>query len=158
MKRLITLFLSFVLLLCICACTGGATIDTDNTDNTVDSNLQQIEIVGPWHLDPDRNDLSQFANSLDLFPGYGEWGASMEIRSDGRMSWYIGTEGWSGTYAMDGDLIRSELSSNLEEVTEVWEFLLIIDGETPILSMNYNDLTVYWVYGDQEDPANGGEN
>ena len=32
---------------------------------------QSIELVGPWHLDSEKNDLAAFADSMDLFPGFG---------------------------------------------------------------------------------------
>ena len=41
------------------------------------------DLVGPWHLDSEKNDLVEF---MDRFPGYMEFDASMEIKSDGLMS------------------------------------------------------------------------
>lgn len=113
---------------------------------------QSIELVGPWHLDGKKNDLAMFS---DRFPGYAEWGASMEIRSDGQMSWYIGAEGWHGTYVVDGETLHAELDSELEELTLPWDFHIAIENESAMLEMDYEDMTIYWVYGDQEESVNG---
>ena len=111
---------------------------------------QSVELVGPWHLDGEKNALSAFEDSLDLFPGYGEWGASMEIRSNGQMSWYIGAEGWHGTYTLEDGAIHAQLTSDLEESTQLWEFRITeVEGKAE-LEMDYQDMTIYWVYGDQE--------
>ena len=68
------------------------------TELSVDS------LVGPWHLadDTDMETLSE------VFPGAGEFGSGMEIRSDGRISWYIGADGAMGSYIIEGNtLIRA---------------------------------------------------
>ena len=113
-----------------------------------------IELVGPWHLDGKKNDLAMFA---DRFPGYAEWGASMEIRSNGQMSWYVGAEGWHGTYAVDGATLHAELDSELEELTLSWDFHIAIENESVVLAMDDGDMTIHWVYGDQEESVNGAD-
>lgn len=113
--------------------------------------LQSIELVGPWHLDSEKNDHATFADSLDLFPGYGEWGASMELRSDGQMSWYIGAEGWHGTYTVEDGMVHAWLTSDLEQSTQLWDFRITAKNEAAELEMDYQDMTIYWAYGDQED-------
>ena len=107
--------------------------------------------MGPWHLDSEKNDLAAFADSL--FPGYGEWGASMELRSDGQMSWYIGAEGWHGTYTVEDGVIHAQLASDSEQSTHLWDFRIIAEDGAAELEMDYQDMTIYWVYGDQEPPA-----
>ncbi|MDO4481943.1 MAG: hypothetical protein Q4C14_04345 [Bacillota bacterium] len=119
---------------------------------------EKVETVGPWHLDEDRNDLNEFANSLDLFPGYGEWGASMEIRSSGQMSWFIGAESWHGTYTVEDDIIHGNLVSDMDQSEKCWDFRIIEENEAAVLEMKYEDMTIYWAYGDREDAANGGDN
>ena len=116
---------------------------------------QSMELAGPWHLDSEKNDLAAFADSLDLFPGYGEWGASMEIQSDGQMSWYIGAEGWHGAYTVEDGVMHAQLTSDLEQSTGLWDFRITAENETAALEMDYKDMTIYWAYGDQEEPANG---
>ena len=111
---------------------------------------QTVELVGPWHLDSEKNDLAGFP---DRFPGYAEWGASMQLLSSGEMNWYIGAEGWHGTYETDNKTIHAQLDSDLEQVTLPWDFRIVTDSEPAMLEMDYEEMTVYWIYGNQEDAA-----
>ena len=182
MKRVTLLLLAAGLCLCLAACgkapeseqppkeiqteamdTRGSEDQHPESESPVHSEdteepvQQTIELTGPWHLDEEKNDLAAFSDSLDLFPGYGEWGASMEIKSNGQMSWYIGAEGWYGTYTVEGEVLHAQLTSNLEQTEQLWDFRITIENETAVLEMDYNDMTIYWVYGDQEDSANGND-
>ena len=47
--------------------------------------LSASSLVGPWHL-ADDTDLETLS---EVFPGAAEFGSGMEIRSDGRISWYL---------------------------------------------------------------------
>ena len=117
---------------------------------------QSVELIGPWHLDSEKNDLAAFVDSLDLFPGYGEWGAGLEIRSDGQMSWYIGAESWHGTYIAEDGVIYAQLTSDLEQSTQNWDFRITQENGAAELEMDYPGMTIYWAYGDREDiPAVG---
>ena len=170
MKRTIVLLLAAILCLCFAACNKAAGQEnglqlsqmettqvppensTEASEETVENPVpQDIELVGPWHLDSEKNDLAAFADSL--FPGYGEWGASMELRSDGQMSWYIGAEGWHGTYTVEDGAIHAQLASDSEQSTHLWDFRIIAEDGAAELEMDYQDMTIYWVYGDQEPPA-----
>ena len=114
-----------------------------------------LELIGPWHLDQSRNDLTVFADSLDLFPGFGEWGASMEIRGNGEMSWYIGSEGWNGTYSVENNILHTQLTSDSEQISKNWDLRITAENGTTGLEMDYKDMTIYWAYGDQEETASG---
>ena len=187
MKRITVLLLTALLCLCLAACSkesepgqspqeshteaadagesagemrqqsGSSSHSGDAAERSEEPVQESIELTGPWHLDSEKNDLKAFADSLDLFPGYGEWGASMEIKSNGQMSWYIGAEGWYGTYTVEGEVLHAQLTSNLEQTEQLWDFRITIENETAVLEMDYNDMTIYWVYGDQEDSANGND-
>lgn len=185
MKRITALLLAAILCLCLAACSKAPEREqspqetyTEATNTEGSEQMQQsdssahsanaaekseepvrqsIELVGPWHLDNEKNDLAAFADSLDLFPGYGEWGASMELRSNGQMSWYIGTEGWHGTYTLEDGVVHAQLTSDLEQATQLWDFRVVTENETAELEMDYQDMTIYWVYGDRED-ADGADN
>ena len=187
MKRTTALLLSASLCLCLAACgkepepeqssqesyteanhtEGSAEIQRQSDSSAQSGNAaekaegpvqQGIELAGPWHLDSEKNDLAAFADPLDLFPGYGEWGAGMEIRSDGQMSWYIGAEGWHGTYTVADGAIHAQLISDLEQSARRWDFRITAENEAAELEMDYGDITIYWAYGDQEDPASGTDN
>ena len=105
------------------------------------------DLVGPWHLDAEKNDLVEF---MDRFPGYMEFDASMEIKSDGLMSWYIGAIGWHGRYTVEDKVLSAEMDSDLEPVKETWVFRIVPEKESFCLEMDYEDITVYWIYGDRE--------
>ena len=122
-----------------------------NTAATEEPIQLNYELIGPWHLDGSKNDLDAFANSLELFPGYGEWGASMEIRGNGEMSWYIGAESWHGTYSVEANTLHAFLTSDLEQTQQNWDMRITSDNGSTGLEMTYHDMTIYWVYGDQED-------
>ena len=122
-----------------------------NTAATEESIQLNYELIGPWHLDGSKNDLDAFANSLELFPGYGEWGASMEIRGNGEMSWYIGAESWHGTYSVEANTLHAFLTSDLEQIPQNQDMRITSDNGSTGLEMTYQDMTIYWVYGDQEE-------
>ena len=111
---------------------------------------ESSDLAGPWHLDSGKNDLAAFADSLDVFPGYGEWGASMEIRSNGQMSWYIGAEGWHGTCTAEGASLHAALISDLDQTAKDWDFRAAAENGACLLEMPYEDITVYWIRGEEE--------
>ena len=184
MKRMAVLIMAAILCLCLAACgkapepeqspqepqteatdtegteekqQSGSSIHGGNVAEKPEEPVQQsVELIGPWHLDREKNDLAAFEDSLDLFPGYGEWGAGMEVRSNGQMSWYIGAESWHGTYTVEAGVIHAQLTSDLEQSTHDWDFRITTENEAAILEMDYQDRTICWAYGDREDiPAMG---
>ena len=169
MKRTIVLLLAAILCLCFAACNKAAGQEnglqlsqmettqvppensTEASEETVENPVpQDIELVGPWHLDSEKNDLAAFADSLELFPGYGEWGASMEIRSNGQMSWYIGAAGGCGTYTLEDDVLHGSLVDNIDQKDMAMDLRILVENEKAVLEMDYQDMTIYWVYGGQE--------
>ena len=173
MKKLTALLLALILCLGLAACSRKTEFVPDaqeyqtpsaSQEETEETNPQSAntaateepiqlnyELIGPWHLDGSKNDLDAFANSLELFPGYGEWGASMEIRGNGEMSWYIGAESWHGTYSVEANTLHAFLTSDLEQTQQNWDMRITSDNGFTGLEMAYHDMTIYWVYGDQED-------
>lgn len=164
MKRKIALLISVILCLSLAACSKAPESEqgppenyTETTNTESSGEMQQsIELAGLWHLDSEKNDLAAFADSLDLFPGYGEWGASMEVRSDGQMSWHIGAAGGRGTYTIEGDLLHAALVNDMDQKDMVMDFRIFVESEKAVLAMDYQDMTIYWAYGGQEEaPAIG---
>ena len=173
MKKLTALLLALILCLGLAACSRKTEFVPDaqeyqtpsaSQEETEETNPQSAnaaateesiqlnyELIGPWHLDGSKNDLDAFANSLELFPGYGEWGASMEIRGNGEMSWYIGAESWHGTYSVEANTLHAFLTSDLEQIPQNWDMRITSENGTTGLEMTYQDISIYWVYGDQEE-------
>lgn len=127
---------------------GNIGIDiTQSPAKMLDEPVTADDLVGPWHLDQEKNDLSVIESAWDIFPGYAEWGASMEIRSDGFMSWNIGAVGGSGTYCIEGNVLHT--AQFTEEHQEIpLDFVIMGKDE---LKMTYADMEITWAYGDQED-------
>ena len=109
--------------------------------------VSAAELAGPWHLDGVRNDLSNFSN---LFECYAEFGARMEIRSGGQLSWYIGAEGGEGTCSVNGSLLTAELSRTVDECPMTTEFDILRDGDEIYLGMHWTNGIVFWSWGDDE--------
>lgn len=126
-----------------------AETDSNNTAEGSDGagTEADMDLTGPWHLDSEKNDLTAFQ---DTFPAYMEFGARMELTSDGQIIWCIGIEGGTGTYTQDGDTLTAEIVSDVSQQQMTVPFRVISDGETVQLEMEYNGTTVYWVYGDSE--------
>ena len=163
MKKTISILLAAFLFL-LSACAGGTQPgvgsgdettelttedrgDAEENDDAAVPNKDDADLTGPWHLDPDRNDLSQFAT---LFECYAEFGASMEIRADGQLSWYIGAEGGEGTWSVDGSLLTAELVRTADESAMTTEFDVLRDGDEIYLGMHWDNGIVFWSWGDDD--------
>lgn len=133
MKRIVVRALAVLLCLCLAAC--GRT----------PAPVQAADLTGSWQLDPERNDLTAFEESLELFPGYGEWGAAMELQDDGQLNWAIGAEGWHGRYTVQDDTVLAEMTSDLDQTTRRWEFRIVGEAPSFTLELDYPGRTVYWV-------------
>ena len=171
MKKAIVCIIIFLMAMSLCACTDSVREDTggdtdigglfwdilhdvrgDEPDNT-ETGANCFDLVGPWHIDQEKTDISAIEADMETFPGYAEWGASMEIRSNGQMSWYIGAVGGSGTYTIEDDVLHAELTDSMEQKELTMDFQIV--GKDAI-KMTYANTEIIWAYGDQEDiPANG---
>lgn len=124
----------------------------EGSEGEPDESMNSYDLVGPWHLD---ETLCTGEDLSELFPGFAEWGSSMEIRSDGRISWYIGAESWTGTYRLDASGMIAQMKSDLEDTEKEWKLTLLKPEEATILVMQYEDHDLVWSYGEQEDPPAG---
>ena len=118
-------------------------------------NVSAVDLTGPWHLDAYRNDLSDFSG---LFEAYAEFGASMEIRSNGQLSWYIGVEGGTGTFSVDGAMLTAELTRTADESPMTTQFDILRDGDEVYLGMHWANGIVFWIWGDDDSADLSGEN
>lgn len=106
------------------------------------------ELVGPWHLTMGENDEAAIN---EAFPGAMEFGNSMEITGDGNISWYIGAEGGSGTYTLDGDTLRGETTSDLDGSAMTLELRAERTNGELSLVMEVKNLSLRWSLGEGEE-------
>lgn len=164
MKKFIAILFAILMTASLCACGihislpqgADGNIDihiTQPPEEAPDGDLTADDLVGPWYLDGKNNDLDKIS---ELFSGYGEWGATMEIRSDGKISWYIGAIGGSGAYTLDGEHLTAELKQATKDETSApqdWTIdfnITATDGDV-MLTMPYEDTTVVWSHGEASD-------
>ena len=135
--------------------TGSNPVETGRETGTVPAGTEDAglptessgmpDLSGPWHLDPDRNDLTAFP---DAFAGYAEFGAILEIGSDGQLRWQIGAEGGDGTFTAEGTALTAELVRTVDGSPVSTVFDILRDGDEVYLGMHWGDQTIYWIWGD----------
>lgn len=116
--------------------------------------MECYDLTGLWHLD---EKACAGAELSEMFSGFAEWGSSMEVRSDGRISWYIGAESWTGTYTYNNDGIIAAMKSDLNEAEKDWQLYFAPNDDDQVLIMDYGDAKLVWEYGEQEDAPMGDE-
>ena len=109
--------------------------------------LTPDELVGPWHLAEGENDDAAIN---DAIPGAMEFGGVMEIRSNGNIGWYIGAEGGTGTYTLQGDTLHAELTNTMDNIPLSLDFTARKDGDQLLLTTVYKDLPLCWSWGEGE--------
>ena len=120
--------------------------DSTIKDECAVANITDVyDFTGPWHLDACRNDLSGFSG---IFEGYAEFGAQMEIRSDGHLSWCIGADGGSGTYEIAGSMLTAQLTQLSDGKPMMTQFDILRDGDEIYLGMHWSNGIVFWIWGD----------
>ncbi len=105
------------------------------------------QLVGPWQLAPDENDEAAIG---EAFPGAMEFGSSMEIRSDGRISWYVGAAGVRGTYTLSGDILRAEMIDDADNTSLTVELTARQKDGRLVLEMEYQNVRLCWSQGEEE--------
>lgn len=105
------------------------------------------QLVGPWRLAPGENDEAAVA---EAFPGAMEFGSSMEIRSDGRISWYVGAAGVRGTYTLSGDTLRAEMIDDADNTSMTVELTARQKDGRLVLEMEYQNVRLCWSQGEEE--------
>lgn len=103
--------------------------------------LSVEQLVGPWHLAEGTNLEALSA----VFPGASEFGSGMEIRSDGRISWYVGADGAIGSYVLDGATLLADVTGELDGA---WMQVTLRATAPETLWMRFRDVALRWVYGD----------
>lgn len=109
------------------------------------SSASAPDLTGPWHLDPERNDLTAIS---EVFDGSAEFGAILEIGSNGQLRWQIGAEGGDGTFDADGAVLTAELNRTVDGSSMTTVFDVLRDGDEVYLGMHWADQVLFWIWGD----------
>ena len=102
------------------------------------------DLVGPWHLVEDEKDN---ATAMEAIPGAMEFGSSMEITSDGHISWYIGADGGTGTYSLSGDILSADMTNDFDQSCMKMEFTAEKTDGVLFLYTEYKGLLLCWSQG-----------
>lgn len=111
------------------------------------------DLVGPWHLVEDEKDN---ATAMEAIPGALEFGSSMEITSDGHISWYIGADGGTGTYTLNENVLSTDMTNAFDGSTMKMEFTAEETDGVTFLYTEYKGLLLCWFQGEGE-TGKGGE-
>ena len=79
-----------------------------------------------------------------------EFGSSMEITSDGHISWYIGAEGGTGTYSLSGDILSADMTNDFDQSSMKMEFTAEKTDDGTFLYTEYKGLLLCWSQGEGE--------
>ena len=111
------------------------------------------DLVGSWHLAEEEKDN---ATAMEAIPGAMELGSSVEITSDGHISWHIGADGGIGTYSLSGNILSSDLTNDFEGSSMKMEFTAEKTDGVLFLYTGYKGLLLCWSRGEGE-TGKGGE-
>lgn len=129
---------------------GNICVDLQKvTESDVDAAMTVTveELIGPWHLAEGEND-DTVVN--ETFPGAMEFGNSMEITSAGNISWYIGADGGSGSYLLNGNILTADMISDIDGTAITMEFTVREKNGQLLLIMDYKNMTLCWSWGETE--------
>ena len=118
-------------------------VEDAEISNPARTELPVDSLVGPWHL-ADDTDLETLS---EVFPGAAEFGSGMEIRSGGRISWYIGADGAMGTYAIEGNTLTADVTGELGSASYR---ITLRQPEPKKLIMTFKDTELVWTYGEDD--------
>lgn len=119
--------------------------DEQDTGNAL--NVTVDKLIGPWHLAEGEND-DTVVN--ETFPGAMEFGNSMEITSAGNISWYIGADGGSGSYLLNGNILTADIISDIDGTAITMEFTVKEKDGQLLLITEYKNMTLCWSWGETE--------
>ena len=114
--------------------------------------LTADDLVDPWLLAEDEKDNS---TAIEALPGAMEFGNSMEITSDGHISWYIGADGGTGTYSLSGDILSADMTNDFDQSFMKMEFTAEKTDDVTFLYTEYKGLLLCWSQGEGETGKGG---
>ena len=127
-------------------------VEPEETQEPESVTLTADDLVGPWHLAEDEKDNS---TAIEALPGAMEFGNSMEITSDGHISWYIGADGGTGTYSLSGDILSADMTNDFDQSSMKMEFTAEKTEGGTFLYTEYKGLLLCWSQGEGETGKGG---
>ena len=127
-------------------------VEPEETQESESVTLTADDLVGPWHLAEDEKDNS---TAIEALPGAMEFGNSMEITSDGHISWYIGADGGTGTYSLSGDILSADMTNDFDQSSMKMEFTAEKTEGGTFLYTEYKGLLLCWSQGEGETGKGG---
>ncbi|MBO5278529.1 MAG: hypothetical protein J6B06_03435 [Lachnospiraceae bacterium] len=133
----------------LCVTEDGRIVEQTGSEPDLDDTVPvTVEgLTGPWNLAEKENDD---AVVNEMFPGAMEFGSSMEITSDGRISWYIGADGGSGIYSLSRNVLHAEMTNDFDNTAMTVEFTAEKKDGQLLLVMDYKNMYLYWSQGEGE--------
>lgn len=92
---------------------------------------------------------------METIPGAMEFGSSMEITSDGHISWYIGADGGTGTYSLSDDILSADMTNDFDQSSMKMEFTAEKTDDGTFLYTEYKGLLLCWSQGEGETGKGG---
>ena len=114
--------------------------------------LTAENLVGTWHVAEDEKENS---TAIEALPGAMEFANSMEITSDGHISWYIGADGGTGTYSLSGDILSADMTNDFDQSSMKMEFTAEKTDDGTFLYTEYKGLLLCWSQGEGETGKGG---
>ena len=114
--------------------------------------LTADDLVDPWLLAEDEKDNS---TAVEALPGAMEFGNSMEITSDGHISWYIGADGGTGTYSLSGDILSADMTNDFDQSSMKMKLTVEKTDDGTFLYTEYKGLLLCWSQGEGETGKGG---
>ena len=127
-------------------------VEPEETQEPESVTLTADDLVGPWHLAEDEKDNS---TAIEALHGAMEFGNSMEITSDGHISWYIGADGGTGTYSLSGDILSADMTNDFDQSFMKMEFTAEKTDDGTFLYTEYKGLLLCWSQGEGETGKGG---
>ena len=128
-------------------------VEPEETQEPESVTLTADDLVGPWHLAEDEKDN---ATAMEAITGAIEFGRSMEITSDGHISWHIGADGGIGAYSLSGNILYADMTKDFEGSSMKMEFTAEKTDGVLFLRTEYKGLLLCWSRGEGE-TGKGGE-
>ena len=84
-----------------------------------------------------------------------EFGSSMEITSDGHISWHIGADGGTGIYSLSGNILYADMTNDFEGSSMKMEFAAEKTDGVLFMHTEYKGLLLCWSQGEGETGKGG---